>query len=400
MGRSFNGKPTVAAVSPSPKRDDDDDEPRPITKKRKRRFKLDDDEDIMTINDDSAVISTPLKDLPKSTAAVPSVSDESETDDVPSLEQERDTNGAGTPVAKKPRRKKTLVGKLGTSKTDDVPSSEQERDDQDLESASLTNGDTKTIVTKKPRRKKTLVGQLAPFNKPSKFDPTADEPVDLTSHGRPKRQRVAATVFDPSAPELKKKSKRRHSLCLGKEENSPLSGLCVKEERPIKVSHRRSKSRCSSATAFEPTMPTIYEIEQKIVSVSSAKNSSMKVVDKKLSVRGRRKTSKSKHTLKLKSYARMKKMIAMQQKKMIAMQQKKMQPNNRVNKICDQKAGCVSLPLKSPSRKRARLSISATRRVITNSLLRFQIENECGKIGRKLAETSASEEKKLFFDSF
>merc|ERR1711907_228776 len=208
-----NGKPTVAAVSPSPKRDDDDDddEPRPITKKRKRRFKLDDDEDIMTINDDSAVISTPLKDLPKSTAAVPSVSDESETDDVPSLEQERDTNGAGTPVAKKPRRKKTLVGKLGPSKTDGVPSSEQERDDQDLESASLTNDDTKPIVTKKPRRKKkTLVGQLAPFNKPSKFDLTADVPVDLTSDGRPKRQRVAATVFDPSAPELNNKKTKRH----------------------------------------------------------------------------------------------------------------------------------------------------------------------------------------------
>merc|ERR1711907_509282 len=118
MGRSFSGV-EITAVSPSPKRDDDDDdEPRPITKKRKRRFKLDDDEDIMTINDDSAVISTPLKDLPKSTTAVPSVSDESETDDVPSLEQERDTNnGAGTPVAKKPRRKKTLVGKLGPSKT-------------------------------------------------------------------------------------------------------------------------------------------------------------------------------------------------------------------------------------------------------------------------------------------
>merc|ERR1712146_8066 len=108
-----------------------------------------------------------MGDLPKSTTAVPSVSDESETDDVPSLEQERDTanlrvdkdsarltNFAGTPVAKKPRRKKTLVGKLGPSKTDDVPSSEQERDDQDLESASLTNDDTKPIVTKKPRRRK------------------------------------------------------------------------------------------------------------------------------------------------------------------------------------------------------------------------------------------------------
>merc|ERR1711907_417715 len=249
---------------------------------------------------------------------------------------------------------------------------------------------------KKPRRKKkTLVGQLAPFNKPSKFDLTADVPVDLTSDGRPKRQRVAATVFDPSAPDLNnKKTKRHRSLRVGKEENSMSpSGLYVEEEEePIKASPNRSKRRFISTTAFEPTMPTIYEIEQKVDGGDGKKSSSIKVNEASSSFKGRRKASKSKHTLKVTSYARM--------KTMIAMQQKKTQHKNQVNKICDQKTACVNSPLKSPSRKRARLSISATRRVITNSLIRFQIENECGKIGRKLAATSTSEETKLFFDSF
>merc|ERR1711907_351296 len=130
---------------------------------------------------------------------------------------------------------------------------------------------------KKPRRKKkTLVGQLAPFNKPSKFDLTADEPVDLTSDGRPKRQRVAATVFDPSAPELNnKKTKRHRSLRVGKEENSMSpSRLYVEEEEPIKASPNRSKRRFISTTAFEPTMPTIYEIEQNVGGNGDGKKSS------------------------------------------------------------------------------------------------------------------------------
>merc|ERR1711907_786278 len=144
---------------------------------------------------------------------------------------------------------------------------------------------------KKPRRKKkTLVGQLAPFNKPSKFDLTADVPVDLTSDGRPKRQRVAATVFDPSAPELNnKKTKRHRSLRVGKEENSMSpSGLYVEEEEPIKAPPSKSKRRFISTTAFEPTMPTIYEIEQKVDGGDGKKSSSIKVNEASSSLKGRK----------------------------------------------------------------------------------------------------------------